>query len=197
MKFRLFNDRRARLLAQREWTKRERKVVWRGLTGRFAIAIEPLLGVIFMTFLTWGIVYRSAHVPSDHDIIKIAWIFALGAIAFLAYFVAVLVAPFLAYLQTYKPIYIVDGYVRYREPDDVSEIDGSGYVATLFEDRSVVCEWECYGNKKLPNKTIPAHVEFSIFAGIHAIDGKATGVLPEEIPLLAVGIAPRTGKHPD
>ncbi|MDQ2866105.1 MAG: hypothetical protein M3R51_07735 [Candidatus Eremiobacteraeota bacterium] len=197
MKFREFNDRRASQLAQRAWTDRERKVVWRGLTGRFAIAIEPLLGLLFMTFLTVGIVYRSQHVPADRDLIKIAWIFGLGALAFSGYFIAVLVAPFLAYLQTFKPIYVVDGYVRYREPDGSSEIDGSGYIATLLEDSSVACEWECFGNTKLPNRTIPAHVEFSRYVGIHKIDGKSTGLLPDEIPPLAVGIAPRTGRHPD
>lgn len=196
MKSRHF-DSRARMLAHRVWTPHERRVVWRGLTGRMAIAIEPLLGVIFMTFLTVGIIWRSEHVPADHDLIKIAWIFALGAIAFLGYFVAVLVAPFTAYLQTFKPIYIVDGYVRYREPDELSEIDGTGYMATLFEDESIACEWECFGDKKLPNKTIPALVEFSVYAGIHKIDGKSTGLIPdEEIPVLAIGIAPRTGEHP-
>ncbi|MDE2482910.1 MAG: hypothetical protein KGN02_12065 [bacterium] len=195
MKYRIFND-RARMLAQRAWTERERRVVWRGLTGRFAIAIEPLLGLIFMIFLTWGIVYRSQHVPDDRDLIKIAWIFAIGAIAFLGYFIAVLVAPFLAYLQTFKPIYVIDGYVRYREPDEASDLDGVGYVATLFEDRSIACEWECFGTKKLPNKTIPALVEFSVFAGIHRIDGRSTGLLPEDLPPLAIGIAPRRGTHP-
>ena len=195
MKYRIFND-RARMLAQRAWTERERRVVWRGLTGRFAIAIEPLLGLLFMIFLTWGIVYRSQHVPADRDLIKIAWIFAIGAIAFAGYFVAVLVAPFLAYLQTFKPIYIIDGYVRYREPDDASDLDGVGYVATLFEDSSIACEWECFGTKKLPNKTIPALIEFSVFAGIHKIDGRSTGLLPDEIPPLAIGIAPRRGDHP-
>ncbi len=195
MKHRIFND-RARMLAQRAWTDRERKVVWRGLTGRFAIAIEPLLGTVFMTFLTLGIIYRSQHVPADRDLIKIAWIFAIGAIAFLGYFVAVLVAPVLAYMQTFKPIYIIDGYVRYREPDDASDLDGVGYVATLFEDRSIACEWECFGTKKLPNRTIPALVEFSVFAGIHRIDGRSTGLLPDDLPPLAIGIAPRHGPHP-
>jgi hypothetical protein len=183
--------RRSKMLAQRAWTEKERRVVWRGLTGRFALAIEPLLGLLFMTFLTFGIVYRSEHVAADRDLIKIAWIFGLGAICFAGYFVALLVAPFIAYMQTFKPIYIVDGYVRYREPDTVSEIDGTGYVATLFEDESVAAEWQCFGRKKLPNRTIPAHVEFSLYAGIHKIDGKSTGLVPEEFPLLAIGIAPR------
>ena len=195
MKQRLF-DRRTRQLAHRPWTERERKVVWRGLTGRFAIAIEPLLGVLFMTFLTFGIIYRAHHVQADRDLIKIAWIFAIGAIAFLGYFVAVLVAPFAAYLQTFTPIYIVDGYVRYRAKDQRSEYDGTGYVATLFEDKSVACEWECFGKDELPDLTIPAMIEFSQYAGIHKIDGKSTGLIPDEIPVLAIGIAPRNGPHP-
>lgn len=170
--------------------------MWRGLTGRFAIAIEPLLGLAFMIFLTFGIIYRAQHVPADRDLIKIAWIFALGAICFLGYFIAVLVAPFSAYLQTFKPIYIVDGYVRYRAPDTSSEEDATGYVATLFEDQSVACEWECFGREALPDLTIPAMIEFSVYAGIHKIDGKSTGLLPDEIPPLAIGIAPRKGPHP-
>jgi hypothetical protein len=188
--------RRSRLLAQRPWTDAERRVVWRGLTGRFAIAIEPLLGTVFMTFLTFGIVYRAQHVPADHDLIKIAWIFAIGAIVFTGYFIAVLVAPITAYVQTFKPIYIIDGYVRYREPDDASDVGGTGYVATLFEDETVACEWECFGRKKLPNLTVPALVEFSPYAGIHKIDGHSTGLIPDEFPVLAIGIAPRKGVHP-
>ena len=172
--------------------------MWRGLTGRFALAIEPLIGIIFMGILTWGIVYRAHHVPADATLIKIAWIFALGAIAFAGYFVAVLVAPFTAYLQTFKPIYVLDGYVRYREPDEHSRIDARGYVAALFADRSVACEWEWLGRRPLPNATIPALVEFSLYAGIHKIDGKPTGLLPdEELPLLAIGIATRHGRRAD
>jgi len=196
MKHRLF-DRRTRQLAHRRWTESERLVVWRGLMGRFAIAIEPLLGMIFMSLLTWGIVYRSQHVAVEHDLIKIAWIFGVGAIAFAGYFFAVLVAPFVAYLQTYKPIYKVDGFVRYRERDEASSEDAHGYIATLFEDQTVACEWEFFGKSPLQNATIPAMIEFSVFAGIHKIDGRSTGLLPENLPPLAIGIAPRKGPHPD
>ena len=171
--------------------------MWRGLSGRMAIAIEPLLGVLGMSGLAWGIVYRSQHVAAEHDLYKIAWIFWIGAIAFLGYFVAVLVAPFIAYLQTFKPIYVVDGYVRYRGPDDRSGEEGQGYVATLFEDQTVACEWEYFGRKKLDDATIPAMIEFSVFAGIHSIDGRSTGLLPDELPPLAIGIAPRKGPHPE
>jgi hypothetical protein len=191
-------DSRWRMLVRRRWTPAERKIVWRGLTGRFALAIEPLLGMLFMGLLTWGIVYRAQHVPSDATLIKIAWIFAIGAIAFAGYFVAVLVAPFVAYLQTFKPIYILDGYVRYREPDRDSRVDASGYAAALFADRTLAFEWEWLGKKPLPNVTLPALVEFSIYAGIHKIDGKPTGLLPdEEMPLLAIGIATRHGRRAD
>lgn len=191
-------DPRWRALARRRWTEAERAIVWRGLTGRFALAVEPLLGMLFMVLLTWGIVYRAHHVPSDATLIKIAWIFGLGAIAFGGYFVAVLVAPILAYMQTFRPIYILDGYVRYREPDKRSRIDGCGYAAALFADRSLAHEWEWLGKKPLPNITLPALVEFSIYAGIHKIDGKSTGLLPdEELPLLAIGIATRRGRRSD
>jgi hypothetical protein len=185
-------------LARRPWTRAERRVVWRGLTGRFAIAIEPLIGMLFMALLSWGIVYRAHHVQADATLAKIAWIFALGAIAFGGYFVAVLVAPVAAYLQTFRPIFILDGYVRYREPDDRSRPDACGYAAALFADRSVAGEWEWLGKRRLPNATIPALVEYSAYAGIHKIDGKPTGVLPDgELPLLAIGIATRHGKSVD
>ena len=184
-------------LARRRWTDAERRIVWRGLTGRFSLAIEPLLGMLFMGLLTWGIVYRAQHVASDATLIKIAWIFAVGAIAFGGYFIAVLVAPMIAYVQTFRPIYILDGYVRYREPDDRSQPGACGYAAVLFPDRSVAGEWEWLGRKRLPDVTIPALVEFSEYAGIHKIDGKPTGLLPDEIPLLAIGIATRHGRRTD
>ena len=185
-------------LARRRWTARERRIVWRGLTGRMSLAIEPLVGAIFMALLTWGIVYRAQHVPSDATLIKVSWIFALGAIAFAGYFIALLVTPFSAYLQTFLPIYILDGYVRYREPDDKSREDARGYVAALFPDRTIAGEWEWLGNRRLPNRIIPAIVEFSRYAGIHKIDGRSTGLLPDDdLPLLAVGIATRHGRRAD
>lgn len=191
-------DRGARGLARRRWTAQERAIVWRGLTGRFSLAIEPLIGTIFMVLLTWGIVYRAQHVASDATLIKIAWIFAIGAIAFGGYFVAVLVAPFVAYVQTFAPIYIVDGYVRYREPDARSREDACGYAGVLLADRTLAGEWEWLGKRRLPNTTIPAMVEFSAYAGIHRIDGRPTGVLPDgELPLLAIGIATRYGRRAD
>jgi hypothetical protein len=191
MRFRQF-DRRARELAQRPWTERERRVVRCGLNGRASIAIEPIIGLVFFTFLTWGIVWRSQHVATDATLYKIAPIFGLGAVAFAIYAIAVMVAPITAFLQTFKPIYKVDGYVRYREPDEYSEDGAVGYMAALFHDCTPVGEWECFGTKRLPNRTIPALVEFSEYGGIHSIDGRPTGLLPDaDLPPLAIGIAPR------
>ncbi len=185
-------DPRAKHLTQRAWTERERRIVWRGLTGRMAIAIEPILGVIFFSLFTWGIIYRSQHVATEATLYKIAPIFALGAVFFGIYAIAVMVAPLTAFRQTRKPIYKVDGYVRYRAPDSYSEDDAVGYMAVLFEDQSIAGEWECFGTRRLPDRTIPALVEFSAYGGIHTIDGRSTGLLPDDdLPLLAIGIAPR------
>ena len=157
-----------------------------------AIAIEPLLGLVFFGLFTWGVIWRAKHVPSDASLIVIAPIFALGALAFLGYFIAILTMPLLAYLQTFKPIYTVDGYVRYRPPDEDSVAGESGYVAALFENGDVACEWKCIGIKPYSAHTIPAMVEFSVYAGIHKIDGRSTGLLPDgDLPPLAIGIAPR------
>jgi hypothetical protein len=178
-------------LASRPWTERERTIVWRGMTGRMSIAIEPLLGTLFFSGLTYGIIYRS-RVAKPHDLWILSPIFGVIAVCFLAYFVGVMIAPLIAYIQTFKPIYQLDGYVRYRGPDDYSDVGSTGYVAVLFEDREQCCEWECYGIGRLPSLTLPAHVEFSEFGGIHKIDGKSTGVLPDaDLPLLTIGIAPR------
>jgi hypothetical protein len=182
-----------RHLTARPWTERERAIVWRGLTGRFAIAIEPLLGTVFFALLTWGIVWR-ARVAAPHDLWILAPIFGIMAFGFAIYLVALLVAPLIAYAQTFKPIYIVDGFVRYRGPDDLSEIDASGYVAVLFADSELCFEWECYGDKPLANATIPTLAEFSEYGGIHKVDGKSTGVVPDEMPTLAIGISQRMRK---
>jgi hypothetical protein len=183
-------DRRALGLARRAWTDRERGIVARGLSGRMAIAVEPFLGAVFFALLTWGIVWRAHHVASDATLVKIAPIFAIGSIAFLGYLIAVMVAPLAAYMQTFKPIYILDGYVRYRGRDERSREDASGYIAALFPDRSIACEWEFLGSSPLEDATIPSMIEFSVYAGIHKIDGKSTGLLPDgDLPTLAIGVA--------
>jgi hypothetical protein len=183
---------RERMLARRPWTARERRIVWRGLTGRFAIAVEPLLGTLFFALFTWGIVWRAHHTPGQATLIVLAPIFALGALAFFVYFIALLAAPILAYLQTFRPIYIVDGYVRFRPPDEDSAPGECGYVAALYEDQTLACEWRSVGMKAYAQRTVPALLEFSVFGGIHSIDGKSTGLLPDgDLPPLAIGINQR------
>ncbi len=178
-------------MVSRPWTPRERRIVWRGLTGRMSIAIEPLICALFFAGLTYGVIWR-ARVTKPHDLWILSPIFGFIAVGFAVYFVGVMVAPLIAYVQTYRPIHKLDGYVRYRGPDDYSDVGSTGYVAVLFEDEGMCCEWECYGMKKLPSLTLPAHVEFSEFGGIHKIDGNSTGVLPDtDLPLLAIGIANR------
>ena len=187
MKFRQF-DKRARLV-RRPWTAAERRVVWSGLMGRLAIAVEPILGTIVFALLTWGVYLRAQH--TEQSIIVLVPVFAIGALGFTLYGIALMVAPIRAFLQTFGPIYIVDGFVRYRGPDSFSDEDSTGYVAVLFEDHDVACEWEAFGKEHLPDRTIPALSEFSIYGGIHKIDGKPTGVLPESTTPLNIGLAPR------
>ncbi len=188
MKFRQF-DKRARLV-RRPWTAAERHVVWCGLTGRLGIAVEPILGTLVFLFLTWGIYVRALRI-GDTSLMVLMPIFGLGALAFLGYGIAVMVAPIRAFLQTFAPIYIVDGYIRYRAPDAFSDDESTGYVAVLFENRDVACEWEAFGEERLPDRCIAAMSEFSTYGGIHKVDGRATGILAAKATPLNVGMAPR------
>ena len=177
---------RRRTLAMRPWRADERRVVHRGLLGRFAIAVEPAaIGVIFGWFAYW----IAAH--GRNDATHNDWIFSLiflpGAAAFAAYAVFLMSAPFRALRETWKPVFIVDGYLRTRRPDDLSERGSNGYVAVLTHEYRVACEWPTVGRGELPNDVRPAMLEFSEFGGIHAIDGRRTGILPEDFPVLGVG----------
>lgn len=187
MKFRKF-DQRARLV-RRAWTAQERRGVWSGLMGRLAIAAEPIIGTIFFALLTWGVYLRAKH--TEESLIVLVPVFALGALGFTGYGIALLVAPIRAFLHTFSPIYIVDGYVRYRPPDAFSHDEATGYVAVLFDNRDVACEWEAFGSEPLPDRTIPTLAEFSTYGGIHKIDGKPTGVVPEKSTPLNIGLASR------
>ena len=187
MKFRKF-DTRARLV-RRSWTAEERNTVWMGVLGRLTMAAEAILGTLVFLFLTWGIYLRAQR--TEQSLIVLAPVFAVGALGFILYAIALMVAPIRAFIHTYQPIYIVDGYVRYRPPDAFSAEDATGYVAVLFENRDIACEWEAFGLERLPERTIPTHAEFSTYAGIHKIDGKSTGLLPDKATLLNIGLAPR------
>lgn len=185
-------DRSAELI-RRPWARKERLVVVHGFIGRLCIAIEPLLcGAMFLA-LTIGtfLVKTDPLRPTEHNMVILAPIFGFGVIACAIYAFGVMFAPALALAHTFRPIYIVDGYVRFRATDAESPVDSNGYVAVLTENRSVACEWPTLGEQPLSGYTHPALSEFSEYGGIHRIDGRLTGVLPERIARFGVGITKR------
>lgn len=170
------------LLIRRAWTRAERRVVLHGFFGRLTIAIEPAIcGAVFFALML-GMVFNK-----NKEIIVLAPIFGLGVLAFGVYAFAVMVAPVRALFHTFGPIFIVDGYVRYRGCDAESDDDSNGYIAVLTEDKRVACEWPTLGPVELPSTTRPALCEFSEYGGVHTIDGRPTGILPVTIPSLGVG----------
>ncbi|GAC1546939.1 MAG: hypothetical protein NVS2B17_30710 [Candidatus Velthaea sp.] len=173
---------RESLLIRRTWTRAERRIVLHGFLGRLTIAIEPVICASVFLALTLGMVFNK-----NKEIIILAPIFALGVIAFAAYAFIVMCAPVRALLHTLGPIYIVDGYVRYRGRDAHSEDECNGYIAVLTEDKRVACEWPTLGFVELAPHVRAAMSEFSEYGGVHKIDGRPTGVLPERIASLGVG----------
>lgn len=173
---------RQTLLIRRVWTRSERKVVIQGFLGRLMLAVEPAIcGAVFLA-LTLGMIFSKTN-----GIIVLAPIFALGVVAFGFYAFAVMLAPVRALLHTLGPIYIVDGYVRYRGRDDKSDEDSNGYIAVMTDDARIACEWPTLGDVELPELTRASLCEFSEYGGIHTIDGRSTGVLPGRIPSFGVG----------
>jgi hypothetical protein len=66
------------------------------------------------------------------------------------------------------------------------EHDGcfNGYVAVLSEERRTVAEWPIARDVPVVDSIRPALIEFSRYGGIHRIDGRSTGVIPESMPAL-------------
>lgn len=159
--------------------------MWNGFLGRLLIAIEPVVvGSVFLALVV-GLVRVNRE---DAPAIVLAPIFALGFIAFGVYAVALMIEPSRALLSTFDPLLIVDGYVRYRgSPGEPSEPNLNGYIAVLAADGALVREWPSYGTSPLPQRTVPAHVEFSRYGGVLRIDGRATDVLPATLPALGIG----------
>ncbi|HLW38681.1 MAG TPA: hypothetical protein VKR99_09655 [Candidatus Eremiobacteraceae bacterium] len=181
-------DQRRALLAMRQWTPAERKIVARGLFGRMAIAVEPAIIALLFGFFTLGLLRLAYDGNADHQGLQLlAPIFALGALAFLIYAVFLMAKPVRALRETYQPIFVVDGYVRTRGRDDFSIRGFNGYVAVLLSDRRVACEWPTVGEGNLRSFEYAALCEFSEFGGIHAIDGQPTGVLPQSFSNIGVG----------
>jgi hypothetical protein len=173
-------------LARRPWSRRERRVVWQGFLGRLLIAIEPLACAAVFGALVFGLVRLNRP---DAPAIVLAPIFGFAALAFIVYAVVLMIGPSQALLETFSPIYIVDGYVRYRRPDLRSSPRANGYVAVLNEDRQLLLEWETTGRREATDRTLPAMVQFARHGGILKIDGHRTGALPEDFPLLGIGAA--------
>jgi len=168
---------------RRPWTRAERRVVLRGFLGRLTITIEPLIVAVFFALLPIGLLLRRQEIA-----LLLAPIFAFAAIAFLAYAIALILPSARAVLETFAPIYTVDGYIRYR-------ISKTGqpeyYVAVLGADRQSLGEWPLREWPRSIGKreVWPVLVEFSRYGGVHKIDGRPTGVLPAEIAPFGVGIA--------
>jgi hypothetical protein len=187
---RLSADDRAQELIRRPWTRAERGVVLTGFFGRLSIAVEPVLvGTVFAA-LTVGVFFAHRLSPQNvgSDIIVIAPVFGFGFLACVVWALGVMLAPARALVHTMRPIYIVDGYIRYRRRDSRSPEDSNGYVAVLTDDETIACEWPTLGEIELPDLRRPALCEFTEYGGVHAIDGRPTGVLPGRIPALGVGI---------
>jgi hypothetical protein len=146
------------------------------------IAVEPALCTAVFTALALGMIFK--HIDGVE---VFAPIFLLAAIAFAGYAVILMIQPVRALMQTFVPIYIVDGYIRYRRPDLNSEAHSNGYIGVLNEDRRQICEWAIYGKHPVVDAVLPALVEFTHFGGVHRIDGTSTGVLPTELTPLGIG----------
>jgi hypothetical protein len=178
-------------LLRRAWTKAERRVVLNGLFGRMLIAVEPMLCFVVFGALTAGLIFfplPASSKLSQHDsALVLAPVFGLAALAFLAYAIVVMVPPVRAFRHTFLPIYIVDGYIRYRKPDRDTEADSNGYIAVLNEERRTIAEWPSLGSSRITEVVKPALIEFSFYGGIHRIDGHSTGAVPESIPAVGVG----------
>src|ERR1700722_18517515 len=190
---RMTADDRSAALIRRNWRRSERLVVLHGFFGRLCIAIEPILcGTMFLALTIGMLIVRTdpTH-PNDHNMVILSPVFALGVVACIFYALALMLAPTRALLHTFRPIFIVDGYVRYRPPDAESPVDSNGYAAVLTENQQTACEWPTLGDVPLRDLTIAALTEFSEYGGVHRIDGRPTGVLPERIARLGVGIIKR------
>lgn len=168
----------------RPWTRAERRVVLQGFFGRLSVAIEPLIVGAFFSLLPVGLFLRKQETA-----LLLTPVFGLAGLGFLAYAIILMVPCTRALIETFGPIYIVDGYVQYLRRAENGHISYS--VAALDADRVILGEWplsawpKAIGEREL----WPALVEFSPHGGIHRIDGRPTGVLPASMPALGIGVA--------
>ena len=180
---------RRRLLACRPWRADERRVVARGVAGRAVTALEPAAIGGLLLWASFALALRVSVEQGQpvHDELPIAVIFAPVAIAFFIYAFWLVSEPLRALRQTYQPIFILDGYVRTRGRDDFSERGSCGYVAALTPDLRVAAEWPARGPEEFTHVLRAAILEFTEYGGLHAIDGRPTGILPVDFPAFGVG----------
>ncbi|HTD37390.1 MAG TPA: hypothetical protein VK669_07740 [Candidatus Limnocylindrales bacterium] len=176
-------------VARRPWTRAERRVVLRGFLGRLTIAIEPMIVAVFFAVLPVALLLRRQEVA-----LLMAPVFALVAVAFFVFAIVMIAPSAHAVLETFEPIYTVDGYVRYRATETSPP---QYYVAVLDADRVTLGEWPLRQWPASIGQRLmwPVVVEFSEYGGIHKIDGRSTGVLPTEIAPFGVGIAARDAER--
>jgi hypothetical protein len=179
-----FEARRA--VAARPWTRAERRVVSRGFWGYFFIAVEPAIISLLFTFLSVALLLRK-----QESAIFVAPIFLCAALAFAAYAIVLLTAPVKALAESYGSIYTVDGYVRYRSKRRYPDEPPTYYVAVLDAEQHELGEWPLRERPAALDRgdIWPAVVEFTPYGGVHRIDGRSTGVLPDEFPTMGIGAA--------
>jgi hypothetical protein len=182
-----------RSVARRPWRELERRVVQRGFWGRFFIAVEPLTISLFFAFLAVGVLMQQ------HDgAIFVAPIFAVASVLFAIYATVLMYSVTRAVIESFGSIWIVDGYVRYRM-QLVPFQDPEYYVAVLDDQREVLGEWLLDRRPDALDRgePWPAHVEFTEFGGVLRIDGRSTGVLPDDIPALGIGAPAAYARRPE
>jgi hypothetical protein len=181
---RTFEARRA--VAARPWTRAERRVVSRGFWGYFVIAIEPAFISLLFAVLAVALLLRK-----QESAIFVAPIFLCAALAFAAYAIVLLTSPVRALMESYGSIYNVDGYVRYRSKRRYPDEPPTYYAAVLDAEGHQLGEWPLRQRPAALDRgdTWPAVVEFTPYGGIHRIDGRSTGALPDEFPALGIGAA--------
>lgn len=155
----------------------------RGFWGRFVIAIEPLVIAAFFIALCVVLIARK-----QEGALLIAPIFGVASLLFLAYAVVLMVPVTRALIETFGSVCIVDGYVRYRELIEPDR-DPRYFVAVLDERRVVLGEWALAERPTALARASrwAALVEFTPYGGIHRIDGRSTGTLPDDIPQFGIG----------
>ena len=176
----------------RPWTPAERRVVVRGSLGRLTIAIEPLIVGLLLASLPIALLVQGQELAH-----LVAPIFAFGAFAFIAYGIVLITPSVRAVAATYSPIYTVKGYLRFHESRPSPEAPPQYSVVLLDTDQKALGEWPLADGRagRTGDMLVPATVEFSHYGGIHKIDGQSTGVLPDEISPLGIGIDREAERH--